>query len=134
MFFSIEKKYWFLPLCILLVAGCGTSRPSLDTAPAQVPEPVEKAPEPEEKKDFAETRPQVLDREELTVVFSKGDVELDFRKSYLASEAQLLRGAFFIPSVFFGAGSGCSGKVGIIRRQTAMDFYITAERALLERR
>jgi peptide/nickel transport system substrate-binding protein/oligopeptide transport system substrate-binding protein len=39
--------------------------------------------------DFAETRPRVLDRSELTVVFSSHDVELDFRKSYMASEAQL---------------------------------------------
>jgi peptide/nickel transport system substrate-binding protein/oligopeptide transport system substrate-binding protein len=42
-----------------------------------------------EKPDFAESRPQPLDREELTMAFSKDDVELDFRRSYLASEAQL---------------------------------------------
>ena len=42
-----------------------------------------------DRHDFAEARPRVLDRDELTVVFSKNDVELDFRKSYLASEAQL---------------------------------------------
>jgi peptide/nickel transport system substrate-binding protein/oligopeptide transport system substrate-binding protein len=42
-----------------------------------------------EEPDFAETRPRQLIRDELTAVFSKGDVELDFRKSYLASEAQL---------------------------------------------
>jgi len=39
--------------------------------------------------DYAETRPQSRARDELTVAFSKDDVELDFRKSYLASEAQL---------------------------------------------
>jgi peptide/nickel transport system substrate-binding protein/oligopeptide transport system substrate-binding protein len=38
---------------------------------------------------FAEVRPGALVRDELTVTFSKGEVELDFRKSYLASEAQL---------------------------------------------
>ncbi|MDR3167409.1 MAG: peptide ABC transporter substrate-binding protein [Treponema sp.] len=43
---------------------------------------------PGEGPDFAETRPRQLIRDELTVVFSKGEVELDFRKSYLASEAQ----------------------------------------------
>ena len=39
--------------------------------------------------EFAEVRPRAVDRNELTVVFSRGDVELDFRKSFLASEAQL---------------------------------------------
>jgi peptide/nickel transport system substrate-binding protein/oligopeptide transport system substrate-binding protein len=39
--------------------------------------------------DFATTRPGVSVRDELTVALSKGEVELDFRKSYLASEAQL---------------------------------------------
>ncbi|GHU54890.1 ABC transporter substrate-binding protein [Spirochaetia bacterium] len=42
-----------------------------------------------EEPDFAETRPRQLIRDELTVAFSSGDIELDFRKSYLASEAQL---------------------------------------------
>jgi len=39
--------------------------------------------------EFAEPRPEVSTRDELTVSFSKSEVELDFRKSYLASEAQL---------------------------------------------
>ena len=39
--------------------------------------------------DFAESRPRVLIRDELTAVFSKSELELDFRKSYMASEAQL---------------------------------------------
>jgi peptide/nickel transport system substrate-binding protein/oligopeptide transport system substrate-binding protein len=39
--------------------------------------------------DFAEIRPRQAVRDKLTVVFSKGAVELDFRKAYLASEAQL---------------------------------------------
>jgi len=39
--------------------------------------------------DFAEPRPEIRDRDELTVVFSKFNVELDFRKSYFASEAQI---------------------------------------------
>ncbi|MDR1596578.1 MAG: peptide ABC transporter substrate-binding protein [Treponema sp.] len=42
-----------------------------------------------EKPDFAESRPQIVNREELTIAVSKGDMELDFRKAYLASEAQL---------------------------------------------
>ena len=39
--------------------------------------------------EFAESRPRATIRDELTVALSKSDVELDFRKSYLASEAQL---------------------------------------------
>lgn len=39
--------------------------------------------------DIATMRPQVQDRDELTVVFSGHDIELDFRKSYFASEAQI---------------------------------------------
>jgi peptide/nickel transport system substrate-binding protein/oligopeptide transport system substrate-binding protein len=39
--------------------------------------------------DFAEMRPPVTDRDELTIVFSKQDIELDFRKSYFVTEAQI---------------------------------------------
>jgi peptide/nickel transport system substrate-binding protein/oligopeptide transport system substrate-binding protein len=38
---------------------------------------------------FAESRPRVESRDELTVTFTKNEMELDFRKSYLAGEAQL---------------------------------------------
>lgn len=37
----------------------------------------------------AETRPDIRDRSALTVSFSSEDIELDFRKSYLATEAQI---------------------------------------------
>jgi peptide/nickel transport system substrate-binding protein/oligopeptide transport system substrate-binding protein len=39
--------------------------------------------------DFVAARPGVSVRDELTVALSKGEVELDFRKSFLAGEAQL---------------------------------------------
>jgi peptide/nickel transport system substrate-binding protein/oligopeptide transport system substrate-binding protein len=39
--------------------------------------------------EYAIPRPDVLNREELTVGFSEGDWELDFRKSFLANEAQM---------------------------------------------
>lgn len=39
--------------------------------------------------EYAVPRPDVLNREELTVAFSAGEWELDFRKSYLANEAQM---------------------------------------------
>ena len=44
---------------------------------------------PADDSDYAQTRPRVSVRDELTVVFSKNDLELDFRKSYMATEAQI---------------------------------------------
>ncbi|GHV82875.1 ABC transporter substrate-binding protein [Spirochaetia bacterium] len=41
-----------------------------------------------DKPDYAKERPSLVDRDTLTVTFSGSDAELDFRKSYLASEAQ----------------------------------------------
>jgi len=70
------KKFGFLFLCALLIFSCQSS---------SVGEQAEGAKE----QSFAEARPGVRDRDELTVAFSKHDVELDFRKSFLASEAQL---------------------------------------------
>ena len=98
----MNKKY-LLPLvpaalCAVLIIGCRSSQPQSGETPSPVQEqvqepksePKEESPEPaSDRQDFAETRPQILDRDELTVVFSKGEVELDFRKSFLASEAQL---------------------------------------------
>jgi peptide/nickel transport system substrate-binding protein/oligopeptide transport system substrate-binding protein len=51
--------------------------------PADEPGPRPSSP------DTAETRPRQQDREQLTVVMSKGEVELDPRKSFIASEAQV---------------------------------------------
>ena len=39
--------------------------------------------------DFAEARPRLVHTDELTVVFSRSELELDFRMSYMASEAQI---------------------------------------------
>jgi len=44
---------------------------------------------PSPDSDYAESRPRAQVRDELVVAFSRGEVEFDFRKSYLASEAQL---------------------------------------------
>jgi len=38
---------------------------------------------------YAEARPRPRESDELVVVFSRANVELDFRRSYMASEAQL---------------------------------------------
>jgi peptide/nickel transport system substrate-binding protein/oligopeptide transport system substrate-binding protein len=62
--------------------------PDLTTPPDDEPEGGGSGPA-QEKPGFAESRPQIVNREELTMAVSKGEVELDFRKSYLASEAQL---------------------------------------------
>ncbi|MCL2066494.1 MAG: peptide ABC transporter substrate-binding protein [Treponema sp.] len=74
-----------IPLFALMfvVGGCRSS--------GTYKEPVSSAQENESPgvPDYAEIRPRVESRDELTVVFSRGDVELDFRKSFLASEAQL---------------------------------------------
>jgi peptide/nickel transport system substrate-binding protein/oligopeptide transport system substrate-binding protein len=44
--------------------------------------------------ETAQSRPRVTVRDELTVALSASEVELDFRKSYLASEAQLFTGLY----------------------------------------
>jgi peptide/nickel transport system substrate-binding protein/oligopeptide transport system substrate-binding protein len=62
--------------------------PDLTTPPDDEPEGGVPGPV-QEKPEFAESRPQIVNREELVMAVSKGEVELDFRKSYLASEAQL---------------------------------------------
>jgi peptide/nickel transport system substrate-binding protein/oligopeptide transport system substrate-binding protein len=74
-------------LCLgLLLAACKTT-PVSDGKDTPLP-PAQGGP------DFAETRPRVRERTELTAAFTRSDVELDFRKSYLASEAQLFTGLY----------------------------------------
>ena len=43
----------------------------------------------DDSQDYAEIRPRAQARDELTVAFSKSELELDFRQSYYASEAQI---------------------------------------------
>ncbi|MDR2020195.1 MAG: peptide ABC transporter substrate-binding protein [Treponema sp.] len=71
-----------------LIPGCTT--PAEAPAPSAVPET--EAPEPaapREEPGTAEARPNPVNREELTITLSGEDTEFDFRKSYLASEAQI---------------------------------------------
>jgi len=90
------RKISFIFLCFLIISGC-ISQPMQEQVPPQAQEQVpqeSKQPPPEKNEDsdshdFAEMRPPIVDRDELTVAFSKGHIELDFRKSYLASEAQI---------------------------------------------
>ena len=85
-------------ICLALPLGLG----GCNAVPARV-EPREETsilpdtPLPAEEKeitgenpqDYAKSRPRSKVRDELIVAFSKGEVELDFRKSFLATEAQL---------------------------------------------
>ncbi|MDR0315699.1 MAG: peptide ABC transporter substrate-binding protein [Treponema sp.] len=86
--FSLHKSRRAL-LCLaaaLFLWACQSSQVSPESKPiASDPN----LPVPTEGPDFAESRPRVLVRDELTVALSKGEVELDFRSSYIASEAQL---------------------------------------------
>ncbi|MDR3019773.1 MAG: peptide ABC transporter substrate-binding protein [Treponema sp.] len=84
MFNLIFKKILLVILCVLLFSiGCQSS-------------PVTKPQEAEEdvKHDYAEMRPQIRNLDELTIAFSKHDIELDFRKSYFATEAQIFTGLY----------------------------------------
>jgi peptide/nickel transport system substrate-binding protein/oligopeptide transport system substrate-binding protein len=76
-FFAAFRAGWLL---VIGLSACAT--PPQDTA-----EPL--PPAPAEGPEYAESRPRPSARDELTVVLSQGEVELDFRKSYLASEAQI---------------------------------------------
>jgi peptide/nickel transport system substrate-binding protein/oligopeptide transport system substrate-binding protein len=91
--FGLLKKALGLGFLIMAIPACTTS-PAAGKAPAETaaPSPAEKAPESgiPEGPEYAEPRPRPVIRDELTVAVSKGEgPELDFRKSYLASEAQI---------------------------------------------
>jgi len=73
------KRFLFVVLFVSLIIAC-TSTTKLDSSPD-----TEQAGDA----DFAYMRPQLEKFDELTVVFSKHDMELDLRKSYFASEAQV---------------------------------------------
>ena len=85
--------------CVLLplwLGSCKTVPPGAETEadyPRQEEKPAPPAEIPPEKadreQDYMEARPRSQVKDELTVAFSRNEVELDFRKSFLASEAQL---------------------------------------------
>jgi peptide/nickel transport system substrate-binding protein/oligopeptide transport system substrate-binding protein len=74
-------KRYVCPLifCILIFSGCISTKSGTSAD----------GNSPVTKPEFAESRPRVKSRDELTVTFSRNEVQLDFRKSFLASEAQL---------------------------------------------
>jgi peptide/nickel transport system substrate-binding protein/oligopeptide transport system substrate-binding protein len=79
--YTVSRLFFF----ILIFSGCITTKPGTGQNEAGRASRPSVSGTPE----FAEIRPHVSDRNELTVTFSSNEVELDFRKSYLASEAQL---------------------------------------------
>jgi peptide/nickel transport system substrate-binding protein/oligopeptide transport system substrate-binding protein len=48
----------------------------------------------DETPDYAQKRPPIISRDSLTMTMSSRDIELDFRKSYLANEAQFYTGLY----------------------------------------
>jgi len=89
---NIFGKRLFIIVCVLLMAACQSSQVQDSSVEEQIlPDAVVQPPdEPEaEERDYAQTRPDALSRDELTVAFSRHEIELDFRKSYFASEAQI---------------------------------------------
>ncbi|MDR0656750.1 MAG: peptide ABC transporter substrate-binding protein [Treponema sp.] len=109
-----KARFLALIFAVLVVAGCknspeplsgqmpeergsssGAPEPNGGEASPLAPQPSPKGEgSPLEGPGYAETRPRSIIRDELTVVFSKGELELDFRKSYLAGEAQLYTGLY----------------------------------------
>jgi oligopeptide transport system substrate-binding protein len=90
------KRLIFPVFCVLLITGCESSS-------VQKQEQLSVNEINGRRYEFsqvysqqiqAEVRPQIQDRDELTIVFSRQDIELDFRKSYFASEAQIFTGLY----------------------------------------
>jgi len=75
----IIKKLSFFIICVMLISCQSTVRQE------SVPEQDIK----NENIEYVTIRPRISAYDEFTVVFSKQELELDFRKSYFASEAQL---------------------------------------------
>ena len=79
------KKKIFAAICVLAFAvSCRSVPVQESTSPLQ----------PTERQGFAETRPNIQDRDELTIVFSKHPIQLDFRQSYFFTEAQIFTGIY----------------------------------------
>ena len=78
-----NKKYFIVFLIVFMLAACQSSQ-------VQETQPVVETGSIE----YAEMRPGIRNLDELTVVFSRFDIELDFRKSYFASEAQIFTGIY----------------------------------------
>ena len=76
---------FFFIAMLLCLGSCRAVPPSGETPP----EIEQETPVREKELEYAESRPLPKIANELVVAFSHGELELDFRKSYMASEAQL---------------------------------------------
>jgi peptide/nickel transport system substrate-binding protein/oligopeptide transport system substrate-binding protein len=90
---------FFLALLISVLFLGACQSPPVQGSPELAPPEAPAGEEPEflppgSGPDTAETRPRALQRDELTIAFGMADVELDPRKSYIASEAQLFTGLY----------------------------------------
>ncbi|MCL2128457.1 MAG: peptide ABC transporter substrate-binding protein, partial [Treponema sp.] len=89
---GLSAALFGLVILAAVLPGCASAQKAADSqgaAPEVEGRENPEGPQASERPEFAETRPRVEIRDELTVAVSKSEVELDFRKSYLASEAQL---------------------------------------------
>ena len=86
--FNLKKQVFAMLGCAFVIAACESSPvPVVQDDRPQLPYRIINA-------QAAEVRPEIISRDELTVVFSMQDMELDFRKSYFASEAQIFTGIY----------------------------------------
>ncbi|MDR1215143.1 MAG: peptide ABC transporter substrate-binding protein [Treponema sp.] len=88
------NKLLTIAVVLVLTANRLTARPiQEDFPPSDQTAPLQNDSE-KTFNDEAEVRPASLTRDSLTVTFSAGAVELDFRKAYYASEAQIFTGIY----------------------------------------
>ena len=87
----------FLFFCIFLFTACQSSPVKDSKIPDSTAHDSHDSKEPHSdgsEREFAEMRPGNKTPDELTIAFSRHDIELDFRKSYFANEAQIFTGIY----------------------------------------
>ncbi|MCL2214748.1 MAG: peptide ABC transporter substrate-binding protein [Treponema sp.] len=88
------RNFIFL-FCVILLAACQSTpvqdshRPDDHTQSTHEPRHDDGS-----EREFAEMRPGNRTPDELTIAFSRHEMELDFRKSYFANEAQIFTGIY----------------------------------------
>ena len=84
----LKKPQLIIIFFALALTGCRSSQ-AIETQPTQEVQIIRTQASDNKERDFAEMRPEPRSLDELTVAFSSHDIELDFRQSYFASEAQI---------------------------------------------
>ena len=92
----LRIKSFISILSAVILIGCQSSQVQEQIIPEQeyIPEIPQERSEENDKvekddNDIVRMRPGIQSRDELTVAFSQHEIELDFRKSYLSTEAQI---------------------------------------------